>query len=1046
MIPASTGCGPAGPSSSDVSEVTGPACTAGLLAGEPEIDGVIGEDTIWAKVPSGSAFAPPAPADAGRKSSFRVGYTAKGLYIAIECLEPQVDRIRASADDMEKLWAEDSVEVSIAPAGTGEVLHLVVSAIGSRYNGKYLGRNEKSLGNWQAVTFIDEKAWMAEIFIPFETLAGVPASRKPWKLNIRRNIRTTANGAVASWSPRARKADDSANFGVLNFSGQLAAKDRRALEMKVANVLARVKAARRKTIVGGLNVFAFSHGRYPEIGIRRGKSTQDVLPIGGPHVAPRLMGGAKEVLYQSKKGGRIGVWLADLKTKAARRICDGDQVNRSFDSRRIVLRRDGRIIERNLTTGSERTVSPAGWKNCALPSFTTDGRVLFVATGRPDKLYITATKGAPVLLASGDIRSAPRCSPDGKLVAYPDGAHIRLLDVASKKSRQLTLAGGVQGYPVWSADGRGICYAQAPDWHVKNVDLHYVALDKPAEVAVVVRGVNPGHDWIGVSPQAAKTVKLTAGKLGYITASAPSMPEKLSALAGPGADWKALPSRPTKLPGGAIVTNGSTVLAISSKTRYVLLAAMDAKGFARGFKIRFKDFAGKSVGPIRSATITTSPSGKALLELVLPCSKGRTAKVSLTLSESRPLVGIEAGPNVSEVTVEAEFSLAIVPDRLGDDIVIDPRRAVGDVGIPRAPFIELPLQASAGALMAITPSPGQTVRLTKRKQTATFSAVRIRPAAKVFYLAPLSRSPGGAIRVALVKSGKKLATKSSVCVAQWRLATILGDHGGSMMVDIDKPGKVLVAPAGGTSEAPQFSLAYLYGRNANTSPAVITPVDILNDALGLEAAEKLLDVEGIRGARVADRQTAYRDYRTVLKVLGWLNASRRKGVDEAIANHCDDIIAMLAALDGRIDEYVAMSKSLFAIGVSSATTKGVAKSSPSLSTGRVKAAAEALKRAAGNAKKGALTRLPQYKEFCKISESAFADRRTTIAAYRKLAKDLRRLAGQAIVAGGKHSIRFEKHRRLTGRTLRNRYVIEADWRGESPLNPSEVSYEKIKNW
>ncbi|MCD6364587.1 MAG: hypothetical protein J7M14_01800, partial [Planctomycetes bacterium] len=248
LVLAATGCGPAGSAEPAAAKPARPVCTADLLAGEPEIDGIVADDDVWIKTKNSEALTPPALAGPARKTTFKIGYTAKGLYIAVECLAPQADRIQASADDMEKLWKEDSVEVFIAPVGTGEMLHLAVSAIGSRYNGEYLG--QKGLGNWQAATFISEKAWTAEIFIPFETLAGVPEAQKPWKLNIRRNIHTTAKGAVASWSPAARKADDSANFGVLSFSGRLPAKDRQALERKVAGVLASVQAARRKAAGG----------------------------------------------------------------------------------------------------------------------------------------------------------------------------------------------------------------------------------------------------------------------------------------------------------------------------------------------------------------------------------------------------------------------------------------------------------------------------------------------------------------------------------------------------------------------------------------------------------------------------------------------------------------------------------------------------------------------------------------------------------------------------------------------------------------------------
>ncbi|MCD6364418.1 MAG: hypothetical protein J7M14_00935, partial [Planctomycetes bacterium] len=570
------------------------------------------------------------------------------------------------------------------------------------------------------------------------------------------------------------------------------------------------------------------------------------------------------------------------------------------------------------------------------------------------------------------------------------------------------------------------------------------------------------HDWIGISPDAMRSIKLTHGKLSYLAASAPVAPENLSTLAGPGAAWKAVASRPVKLAEGAVVTNGLTALAISSKTDYVLMAAMDAKGFARSVRIRFRDSAGKSCGPATSATLAKTPQGDALLELTMTCSNGKIAKASLGLNGSRELLGISAGPEIRDMTAECQFSLAIVPDRLGDDLIIEPRRSLGDVTLPWAPFIELLPKTETGVLAVITPSSQQKVRLVRNNRDATFSSIQIMPASKTFYLAPLSgKALCSRINPALSQDRKNLvAAKTAFCAAQWRIATISDGLAHSMMVNVKKAGEQLTAPAGAISKPPEFALAYLYGRTSRTSPDVVTPTDIIRDALGLEAAETLLDVKGIRGARVADRQTAYRDYRNVLKVLGWINSSRRKGVAEAIANHCEDIVAMLRGLDERIGEYETMTRRALSICRASAATDASSLAgarlaarisgkfdeiqSPSVPTQRVKAAGEKLKAAAD--RKAVVAKLPAYKHFCEIADLAFAQRSATISAYRTQAKNIRHLAGEALIAAEAPANLCENLRSLAGAALRNRYFIEADWCGEIQLNPSEVSYEKIKNW
>ena len=44
-------------------------------------------------------------------------------------------------------------------------------------------------------------------------------------------------------------------------------------------------------------------------------------------------------------------------------------------------------------------------------------------------------------------------------------------------------------------------------------------------------------------------------------------------------------------------------------------------------------------------------------------------------------------------------------------------------------------------------------------------------------------------------------------------------------------------------------MAYLYGRSGGTPLDVLTPEDLLRDALGMQSSERALDAEGITGSR-----------------------------------------------------------------------------------------------------------------------------------------------------------------------------------------------------
>ena len=92
--------------------------------------------------------------------------------------------------------------------------------------------------------------------------------------------------------------------------------------------------------------------------LQSGSARDRILYCQGEHVAPRLSPDATRVLFNSSEGGTIGVWLASLDGSERQRICDGAQAAWSPDGAGIVFQRDGVVVERNLTTGEGRRVSP----------------------------------------------------------------------------------------------------------------------------------------------------------------------------------------------------------------------------------------------------------------------------------------------------------------------------------------------------------------------------------------------------------------------------------------------------------------------------------------------------------------------------------------------------------------------------------------------------------------------------------------------------------------------------------------------------------------
>ena len=100
------------------------------------------------------------------------------------------------------------------------------------------------------------------------------------------------------------------------------------------------------------------------------------------------------------------------------------------------------------------------------------------------------------------------------------------------------------------------------------------------------------------------------------------------------------------------------------------------------------------------------------------------------------------------------------------------------------------------------------------------------------------------------------------CPAAWRLAvqgdtqrysTFFSDKESAFFDKTDalfRKGSDFAGPV-------RLGAIYLYGRTAGTPPEALTPLDLVRDALGPEAARQELDEEGLTGDRKAARPTTW---------------------------------------------------------------------------------------------------------------------------------------------------------------------------------------------
>jgi len=171
------------------------------------------------------------------------------------------------------------------------------------------------------------------------------------------------------------------------------------------------------------------------------------------------------ILFTSTRGGKTGTWVMGADGSDPKRVCDGDQAEWSPDGKRIALRRDGRIVTRDLAGGTETTITPKDWTTCGGPAWSPDGKTVAFARlrDRANAIHtVPAAGGEPTLVYDKKGACEPHFSPDGTRIVYETETHVWTIAPDGTKNRPVTYFGGIQRYARFSPDGREIVFCQAP--------------------------------------------------------------------------------------------------------------------------------------------------------------------------------------------------------------------------------------------------------------------------------------------------------------------------------------------------------------------------------------------------------------------------------------------------------------------------------------------------------------------------------------------------------------------------------------------------------
>ena len=194
--------------------------TAEYSEATPVLDGDINADKAWKNISWSSGFVKHGVS--GKpvgNSHFKALYTTEGIYFAVECSEPEMDKIHDEKQGM--FWTHDEVELFLLVKprdGEEEKTHLHLSARGAK-NDEFAALTRERTNfktGWGGNSRLGEKAWTAEFFVPFYLIGIIPEKELGVPANLCRNA--SPRKELSSWSFQEGSFYNVAGFGVLKLA------------------------------------------------------------------------------------------------------------------------------------------------------------------------------------------------------------------------------------------------------------------------------------------------------------------------------------------------------------------------------------------------------------------------------------------------------------------------------------------------------------------------------------------------------------------------------------------------------------------------------------------------------------------------------------------------------------------------------------------------------------------------------------------------------------------------------------------------------------
>jgi hypothetical protein len=199
---------------------TKPLYRAYRLAAQPRIDGNVRDEPAWQGIPGVTGFHVLGGGyTVAKQTTARIGWTVNGIYVGVDCEEPDIDLVDDKLKDGDSLWLDNGVEIFLQLPKSSAVLQFIVNTAGSRRMGE--GQDKVALTEWKARALKGDGFWSVELEIPFACLEAKPSPGSKWRGAVCRNIWKYRSGGdkFTAWPRLSGRFREPENYAFLDFDG-----------------------------------------------------------------------------------------------------------------------------------------------------------------------------------------------------------------------------------------------------------------------------------------------------------------------------------------------------------------------------------------------------------------------------------------------------------------------------------------------------------------------------------------------------------------------------------------------------------------------------------------------------------------------------------------------------------------------------------------------------------------------------------------------------------------------------------------------------------